>query len=150
MRIFCRSESFLGDKSLRGLAGSGSTHWYERARMLCNRVVSAVCIIAAIFVCERVRIWCMRSETVTVSSAPADGSPAGESFPLFENETVGEGDKTFFSISSSVATLRGRPGRRECASYSGGGSKEGGAPSVILSDVKCKKSLMSPEDCELK
>ncbi len=30
MRIFCRSESFLGDKSLRGLAGSGSTHWYER------------------------------------------------------------------------------------------------------------------------
>jgi hypothetical protein len=38
----------------------------------------------------------MRAGTVTVSSAVADGSPAGESFPLFENEMVGEGEKTFF------------------------------------------------------
>jgi hypothetical protein len=100
VRILRHSKSFLGDKSLRGLAGSGSTHWYKRERMLCNRFVSAVCIIAAIAVCERVHIWCMRAGTVTVLSAPADGSPAGESFPLFENETVGEGDKTFSSISS--------------------------------------------------
>jgi len=55
----------------------------------------------------------MRAGTVTVSSAPANGSPAGESFPLFENETVGEGDKTFSSVSSSETFLRGLPGRRE-------------------------------------
>jgi len=56
----------------------------------------------------------MRAGTDTVSSPPTGGSPAGESFPLFENETVGEGDKTFFSNSSSVTpSLRGLPGRRE-------------------------------------
>jgi hypothetical protein len=61
--------------------------------------------MAAIFVCERVRIWCMRSERVTVSSASADGPLAGESFPLFENETVGVGDKTFFSMSFSSSSF---------------------------------------------
>jgi hypothetical protein len=109
VRILRRSESFLGDKFLRGLAGSGSTHWYKRERMSCNRFVSAVCIIVAIAVCERVRIWCMRAGAVTVSSV-AGGSPAGESFPLFENETVGVGDKTF---SSSMTSLRGLLGWRE-------------------------------------
>jgi hypothetical protein len=114
VQILRRSESFLGDTILRGLASSGSTHWYERERMLCNRFVSAVCIIVAIAICERVRIWCMRAGTVTISSE-ADGVPAGgESFPLFENETVGEGDKTFSSVfSSSTASFQGLPGWRE-------------------------------------
>jgi hypothetical protein len=72
--------------------------------MLCNRDVSAVCIIIAITICKRVRIWFMRVETVTVLSE--GGVPAGgESFPLFENETVGEGDKTFSSLFSSTASL---------------------------------------------
>jgi hypothetical protein len=56
----------------------------------------------------------MRAETVTVSSE-GGGVPAGRvSFPLFVNETVGVGDKTFSSSSFySMASLRGLPGQRE-------------------------------------
>ncbi len=109
MQILRRSKSFLGDNILRGLAGSGSTHWYKWERMLFNRSISAVCIIVAIAICERVRIWCMRAGTDTVLSV-AGGTPAGESFPFFENEMVGAGDKTCSSFSSAVTSLRGLPG----------------------------------------
>ncbi len=57
----------------------------------------------------------MRAFTVTVLSE-GGGVPAdGESFPLFENETVGVGDKTFALPLGCTSTviLRGLPGRRE-------------------------------------
>jgi hypothetical protein len=80
--------------------------------MLFNCDVSAVCTIVAIAICERVRIGCMRAETVTISSEGGGMPAGGESFTLFENETVGVGDKTFSSPAGCTLTviLRGLPG----------------------------------------